>query len=76
MTVDGMEEDRLPVGRAGFKPVGTRQACSVGSTPTLFRHRRRRHPRRPFDRPGRRPAHWSAQWPTQWPSRRYGRPTP
>lgn len=33
-----MEEDRLPVGRAGFKPVGTRQACSVGSTPTLFRH--------------------------------------
>ncbi len=33
-----LEGDRLPVGRAGFKPVGTRQACSVGSTPTLFRH--------------------------------------
>jgi len=32
------EEDRFPVGRAGFKPVGTRQACLVGSTPTLFRH--------------------------------------
>jgi len=32
------EEDRIPVDRAGFKPVGTRQACLVGSTPTLFRH--------------------------------------
>ena len=32
------EGDRYPVGRAGFKPVGTRQACLVGSTPTLFRH--------------------------------------
>ncbi len=33
-----VEEERYPVGRAGFKPVGTRRACSVGSTPTLFRH--------------------------------------
>ena len=33
-----MEEDRIPVDRTGFKPVGTRQACLVGSTPTLFRH--------------------------------------
>ena len=38
MIARDLEEDRLPVGRAGFKPVGTRQACSVGSTPTLFRH--------------------------------------
>ncbi len=38
MLAKSTEEDRFPVGRAGFKPVGTRQACLVGSTPTLFRH--------------------------------------
>jgi len=37
MLANATEEDRFPVGRAGFKPVGTRQACLVGSTPTLFR---------------------------------------
>jgi hypothetical protein len=37
MLANETEEDRFPVGRAGFKPVGTRQACLVGSTPTLFR---------------------------------------
>ena len=31
------EEDRLPVGRAGFNPLRRASACLVGSTPTLFR---------------------------------------
>lgn len=42
MLETALEEDRYPVGRAGFKPVGTRQARQVGSTPTLFRHLPRR----------------------------------
>ncbi len=46
MNSHGMEKKRTPVGRPDFKSGGRRQTSPVGSTPTLFRHKRGGHARR------------------------------